>query len=464
MQIHFTHAQLRKQWATLRGSYWFVPALLSLAAVGLATYLIYLDAYGYTGWLGELEFVDISNPDGARGVLSTIAGSMITVAGVVFSITIVAVVYASSQFGPRLLTNFMQDRGNQVTLGTFIGTFIYCLLVLRTVRTGDAPGASFVPQLSLLVGIVLALVSVGVLIFYIHHIPESIHISNVVANIGNELLGKIDDLFPEMIGYAAPEERDVLADVPDAFFEEAAAVTSNGNGYVQVLDERGLLKLARDSDLVIRVIYRPGDFVMEGTILAYAWPAERVDEDVERSIRHAFAWGRERTQTQDVLFLVNEPVEIASRALSPSMNDPFTAMTCMDWLGAGLRRLAHREVPGAHRYDADGNLRLIAGSVSFQQYVETAFGRLRPYASRDANAALHFMKTLADAVYDIEEASYRSLLVQEARRLLAHSTDALEPPVVKMLADRFRVLVRLNMDRSDRDALASAHRWLSGSG
>ena len=212
-------ATLLTFWEDVRSSYWFIPSLMALAAVLLSSGAIYLDGVIGAGWMDEVAWLYANKPDGARALLSTISGSMITVAGVTFSITIASVAYATGQFGPRLLTNFMQDRGNQVTLGTFIATFLYCLLVLRTIRgadertggsaevSGDFVGA-FVPHAAILIALVLTLASVGVLIFFIHHVPDSIHISNVIAKIGRELNAKIDSLFPEMLGQKPPEELD----------------------------------------------------------------------------------------------------------------------------------------------------------------------------------------------------------------------------------------------------------------
>ena len=194
----------------LRSSYWFIPSVMALGAIVLSFVTTAIDGRIGPGWIERVSWLYANKPDGARGLLSTVAGSMIGVAGVTFSITIASVVYASGQYGPRLLTNFMSDRGNQVTLGTFIATFLYCLLVLRTIRAADeASGAAnpsgdvvgaFVPHVAIVTALVLALASVGVLIFFIHHVPESIHVSHVIAGVGRDLSEKIEKLFPERIG------------------------------------------------------------------------------------------------------------------------------------------------------------------------------------------------------------------------------------------------------------------------
>jgi uncharacterized membrane protein len=204
------HARFIQFLDQLRASYWFIPSLMSVGAVVLAFGTAAVDHALGPEWIYEVEWLQANRPSGARDVLSAIASSMITVAGVVFSITVASVVYASAQHGPRLLTNFMRDRGNQITLGTFIATYLYCLLVLRTVReSGEPEGldeeiAAFVPHVGLFVGLFLAVCSIAVLVYFIHHVPRSIHISNVIADIGRELRGMIEKRFPERIGHGVP--------------------------------------------------------------------------------------------------------------------------------------------------------------------------------------------------------------------------------------------------------------------
>lgn len=225
-------ARIVRWWAMLRGSYWFVPGLMTVGAIVFSFVFINLDQRFGAQWMRDWSYLYASKPEGARALLSTIAGSMIGVAGVTFSITIAAVAYASSSFGPRILTSFMRDTGNQVTLGTFIATYVYCLLILRTVRSGDE--TLFVPHLSVLFGVAMALASLAVLIFFIHHIPRSIHVGNVVAEIGREMLRKADSLYPEEGQDPSPS---APAPVESA---EGEAVRSEHTGYVQTVDLEGL--------------------------------------------------------------------------------------------------------------------------------------------------------------------------------------------------------------------------------
>ena len=217
--------RLRAWWDYLRGTYWAVPSAMAAAAVGLSVAMIQLDEATTATMLERWSWVYTGGPEGARAVLSTIAASMITVAGVTFSITIVALTLASQQFGPRLLKNFLRDLGNQIVLGTFVSTYLYCLLVLRTVRGSDAE--EFVPHLAVTVGVVLAILSLGVLIFFIHHVATSIQASRIIANVANDLELAIERMFPDAIGEDAGAAATVGA-MPDGSAGSGRARTGGG--------------------------------------------------------------------------------------------------------------------------------------------------------------------------------------------------------------------------------------------
>jgi uncharacterized membrane protein len=421
---------------------------MALLSLGLGGLMVWLDARLGSEWLGGIAWYQMVKPEGAHEVLSTIAGSMITVAGVVFSITIVAIAYASSQFGPRVLTNFMADRGNKVTLGTFIATFTYCLVVLRTIRGGDE--GSFVPQMAVLVGLLLAFCSIGVLIYFIHHVPQSIHINNVVAHIGRQLIRDVGKRFPTSIGEPASGDEEAsncarsaapaFAAGGDAEIERIAA---DATGYLQKIDEDALLRVASERDLVLRVRYRPGDYVFAGRGLLEAWPAERVDEECALALRRAYSVGALRTPSGDLEFLINELVEIATRALSSGINDPTTASTCMDWLGAGATEIARRRLPDSLRVDDEGKVRVVALPDGFAEYVERAFGRLRQYAARDMNAALHLLRTLGEVAAGCCTHEQTTILAVEAERLAEMSESELSGAALSRVQERARALCRL---------------------
>ncbi len=330
-------------------------------------------------------------PEGARELMSTIASSMITVAGVVFSITIVSLQLASSQYGPRLLGNFMRDTGNQLVLGTFVATFIYCLLILREVRSVE--GDVFVPHLSITVGALLALASLAVLIYFIHHVADSIQAENLTAATARDLRSVIDYLFPEMLGRGA-NDQEARPPLPPDMEENCAVVSATSSGYLQAIESETLLEAARASDLILRLLHRPGDFIIEGDTLVQAWPGERCSESISRRIGDGFILGRQRTLTQDVKYSAHQLVEIAVRALSPGINDPFTAVACIDWLGASLRQLAQRRIPSIYRYDKERRLRVIAPTTGFADLADIAFNQIRQYGHRSVPVMLRTLETI----------------------------------------------------------------------
>ena len=445
-------ARLLAHWDNLASSYWFIPSVMTLGAIALSLGVTQLDALVGGDWIEGASWLYANKPSGARALLSTVAGSMIGVAGVSFSITVASVVYASGQYGPRLLTNFMSDRGNQITLGTFIATYIYCLLVLRTIRASDevpSGGAlpedfatAFVPHIAMLTAVGLALASVAVFIYFIHHIPKSIHVSNVIAEVGEELQSKIDTLFPARIGEGTPgedalESNEVRTTMPENFHASAEAIKADASGYIQGIDGTALLNLASQQDLLLLVSHRPGDFVSPGDPLVLAWPSSRIKEGTHGRLRLAFAWGRQRTARQDTRFLFNELVEIAARALSPGVNDPFTAMGCLDWLGGALKSLAERDIPSANRYDEDGALRVVAEATLYKEFIEHVFAQLRPYLAADRNAALHALEIIGQVGRRVTDDDRRAALREEADALL-QGTEA----VLSVEADRKAIRAR----------------------
>jgi len=356
----------------LRSTFWFVPGLMVLAAALLAGITLAADTalrdIDLPGWMYA------GGADGARALLSTVAGSMVTVAGLGFSITIVALVLASTQFGPRLLTLFMRDVTSQATLGVFAGTFTFCVLILRSIR-GPGEGAEFVPQVSITAALGLTLLSVAMLIYFFHHVAESIQAPKLVATVAKDLDRAIDTLYPQGIGHGGPEPDP--ADVPDPLTDQV--IHAAANGYVQVVDDAALLALATGHDLCVRLLIRPGLFVVRGNaIIAVRSPAP-LTPALEARLRSTLIVGNVRTAEDDLEFSVRQLVEIALRALSPAINDPFTAMAAIDWLGAALARLAAEEWPSRFRYDEAGRLRVMADVSTFGGVAHTIFSRIRHY-------------------------------------------------------------------------------------
>jgi uncharacterized membrane protein len=388
------HPRLVAIWDEVRGRYWFVPTLMTLGAGLLALALTALDAALNDQAIAGLAWVYGGGPEGARALLSTVAGSVITVAGTTFSITITALTLASSQFGPRLLRTFVRDIGNQVVLGTFIATFMYCLIVLRTIR--GLEDTHVVPHLSATVGVLLGTASIGVLIYFIHHVASSIQADHVLGAVSHDLDKAIDRLFPESVGRGA-EGSDPLADDGKAATVGAdeRAIQADPSGYLQMVDAERLMHLAVEHNLLLRLLHQPGDFVVDGGPLATVSSSAPVDDELAHALAETFVIGDIRTEHQDVRLTINQLVEIAVRALSPGVNDPFTAMTCPDRLGAALCNLAGRALPSSARYGEDGQLRVIAPVPSFAELMNLAVDSIRHHGRADPRVLRHLPTTLA---------------------------------------------------------------------
>ena len=367
-------------WERLRTSYWFVPAILTVSAVALSFFTVHIDSVVSAKWIRATGWIWAGGPEGARNVLATIAGSTITVAGVVFSITIVALTLASSQYGPRLLRNFMADRPTQFVLGVFVSTFLYCLLVLRTIRGTDV-AVEIVPFLSVTCGVVFAVISVGFLIFFIHHVSTLILAENLIARVASELRESAERLFPDSL----ENEEDEIAsekELPEekAVMEtEAHAINAPSSGFVEALDVEHLFKTASEERLLVRLQRRPGDFVAKGSLLAEVWPKQKAGKQISAAVSDAFYLGRRRTPTQDVEYSIDQLVEVAVRALSPGINDPFTAITCIEWIGDALIHVSGRKMPCRYRRDEEGELRLVTDTTNFSGIAAACLDQIRQY-------------------------------------------------------------------------------------
>ena len=432
-------------WDAVNSSLWFIPALMTLVTVAVSLANITIDGLIKEKLVDRTGWIWTGGPEGAREILSTIAGSMITVAGVVFSITVVVLALASSQFGPRLLRNFMRDRGNQIVLGTFISTFTYCLLILRTIR-GEDGGSEFVPHISVTLGIVLALASLGVLIYFIHHVSISIQAPIVIARVAQELERGVDRLFPEMLGQSAEEtsQSAPLNDIPPEFDRDGGRVPSYASGYLQAIDSETLMEIATDKDLLIRINFRPGEFIVKGSDLVLTWPRQILDRALADQVNAGFILGAERTEAQDIGFSIDQLVEIGVRALSPGINDPFTAITCVDRLGAALCQLAERKAPSPYRYDSENKLRVIAKGTTFADLADAAFNPIRHYGRSSALVTVRLLKTLAVITEHIRSEEDRQTLLRHAIMIERASGEALvEQAERDTLEEHYRSLLRI---------------------
>jgi len=393
-------------------------------AVAMAVGAVAFDSARAEGWLKRWTWIYSGGAEGASKLLGTVAGSMIAIAGTVFSMTLVALSLASSQLGPRLLRNFMRDTTNQVVLGTFVATFLYCLLVLRTIRRADE--VAFVPHLAVTIGLLMAMVSIGVLIYYIHHVSVSIQADQVVARVGREIEAGIDKLFPGPLGKAESEvsASRCKTDWPAAFEREARPVGAPEDGYLQLVDADALMALAKEDDLLLRLERRPGHYLVKGRAMVMVWPGDRLNDDLVERMHAAFVLGDQRTAGQDVEFSFQQLVEIAVRALSTGINDPNTAIACVDRLGSGLCRLAQRDLPSAHRFDNDGRLRLVAPGSSFAGIVDTAFNQIRQCARSNPAVNIRVLEAIAQIAAHVKRTPHAACLQFHAEMVVRGARDA----------------------------------------
>ncbi|MEG5042692.1 MULTISPECIES: DUF2254 domain-containing protein [unclassified Microcoleus] len=414
------NVKLSKLWDSLHSSYWFIPTLMAVGSMILAIAMLTLDR---TGNVPNWRWIYTGGADGARSVLSSVAGSMVSVVATAFSITIVALQLASSNFGPRLLRNFMQDTGNQIVLGTFIGTFIYCLLVLRTIHAEGEGYSLFVPQLSVTVATGLAIASIGVLIYFIHHASTIIQASHVITQVSGDLDKALDRLFPGKIGEGKANNSRQVGEIPANFDSEASPIKATGEGYLQAIDDDELMKIARHYNLLVRLTTRPGKFIVKGSELAMVFPKKGVNQSLNEQINDAFILGQERTEYQDVKFPIDQLVEIALRAISPGINDPFTAIRCIDRLSAGLSRLAQRDFPSPYRYDDEQNLRVIVEGVTFEELVNAAFNQIRQYSKSDVAVTIRLLEAIACIATYTRNSKQREALRRQAEMILNSSRE-----------------------------------------
>ena len=339
----------------LRTSLWFVPSLEVVAAVGLFIGTLAADRAAYRGDFGLPGWVISGSADAARQILTAIAAAIITVVGVVFSIILVTLTLASTQFGPRMLRNFIRDRGTQVTLGTFVATFVYSVLVLGSVGTGSH--GDFVPHISVTTTLGLMVIDMAVLIYFIHHTAISIQLPQVIASIAADLAEAIKEQGSGPVR-PGPEAGPAAVELLSRTEAGGAVLLAPVSGYVQFIRHQNLVRLAAGADAVISLDHRPGHFIVRGHRFATVWPPEAAPL-VRQAMSRAHIIGPHRTLTQDVSFGMDQLVEIAIRALSPAVNDTFTAMTCIDWLGENLCKIVAGWHPARVHRDAEGYIRLI---------------------------------------------------------------------------------------------------------
>jgi uncharacterized membrane protein len=438
----------------LRTTFWLVPTVLVVVACLLFLVTFQIDLANFHHQLTLPFWIRTGRADAGRQVLIAIAAAVITVVGVVFSITILALTLASQQFGPRMMRNFIRDIGNQLTLGIFVGTFVYSVLALGSITNG--PHGDFVPHLSITFAEALLLVDLGVLIYFIHHIAKSIQLPEVIAGIARDLTRAIDAEFPlpDVEEHMESPRQNIGRSVPELvrlIDDRGVAVPARVGGYLQFVGYAQLVDIATHTDSVIRLDHRPGHFIAPGRPLATVWPGGAAGQ-VALALSKANVTGPHRTLMQDPVFAIDQLVEIAIRALSPAVNDTFTALTCLDWLSAGLSEISARPLSEGVYRDRFGRVRLIEADPSYARMVNRAFDKIRQCSSGMPAVTIRMLDSLSTIMANTTAPDQRRVLIRQSEMIMRSAQESVRD--TNDLADidaRYRRLVALD-PTADSDA------------
>jgi uncharacterized membrane protein len=406
----------RSRREALRTTLWIVPSAMVIAVTVLFVVTYSLDRAAAAGDFPLPGFITSGSPDAARQILIAIAASMITVAGVLFSITILVLQLASQQFGPRMLRNFIRDFGTQFSLGAFVATFVYSILALGSVES--APARDFVPHISVTVALTLTLVDLGIVIYYIHHVATSIQLTSVVSGIARDFRSTLANIRADVEKAQTPQAGGPNpSELSERVLAVGAPVFAHASGFIQAVGHRQLMAIAVSSDTVIRLVRRPGHFVLEGQPVAFVVPVHAA-RDVSEALARAHIVGPNRTLTQDLGFAVDQLVEVAIRALSPAVNDTFTALNCIDWLGDCLCHAAASPLPdGIHR-DLAGNIRIIEPVITLDRLVKGATDKIRQAGSGMPAVLIRQLENLGKLLRAVRSPELRGVVESHARRIL----------------------------------------------
>ncbi len=416
-------ARLLKFWESVSTSFWSVPSVIVVASGVLVKVLTELDRRLDADVLGNWYILFTGGKDSSRAILSAIAASSITVLGVIFSITIVALTLASQQYSPRVLRSFMRDRGSQVVMGVLTGIYVFALLLLRTI-TDTERGDPFIPELAVNVAILYALIGVGAIIYFIHHIASRIQAEAIIVDIARETGPLLARRFPDGIGDPAS--------VPPTE-AEGRAVLAAESGYVGIIEGDSLMRVAREAQVLIRIERALGTFVAEGETIATVVPAERCDDRVRDAVAGAVSLSAKRLLRQDVGFGLSMIVDVVVKALSSGINDPATACVGVQHLGALLRRAADEPDAASARCDRDGRALIVAPAIAFADLLSVVFDGIRHYGRSHPTvvaASAAALRRIADGARPEHAA-----VIRDQARLLAEAIReaGLEPTQLERL-------------------------------
>ncbi|MBV7255930.1 DUF2254 domain-containing protein [Pacificimonas sp. WHA3] len=428
----------------LKSSYGFVPALMTVGTIVVAIAALSAPAAWGAAIASFLGLPPAPDAEAMRDLMSLIAGATIGTGAVAFSVIVAASINAAGQYGPRLLTNFLADRATQITLGVFVSSFVYAILVYAAIRE-DAGGDVSIYGLAGMIGMTYALGSVAALIFFLHHAPSALRINQAISKIGESLLRNVSTRFPANCAFAVNEMDMAAARRTYDARADAVPLRANQAGLVSIIDGGKLCEAAARVGALVTLRIRPGVFQVPGQVIADIHFGDgkgaQLSDEALGELRSAFAIAKLRTPSQDNEFLADELTEIALRALSPGINDPFTAIACMEWLAAALGEVARTDDPVPYRRHEDGDFRLYAEPIDFAAYLQGTLSRIRQVSAANVRAAEGHMRSLAlAAVGAAENKEAMRLIRDEARALVAQAELALAGPdlaAVHDAAERF---------------------------
>lgn len=434
-------SKLQNLWENVQSSLWFIPTVLVGVAILASSLLIAADVALAQRDSLLIPWIFSGTADAARTLLSVVAGSLITVISIAISLTIVALVQASAQFTPRVLRQFTASRVNQVVLGTYTATFVYALLVLRTVRSGEEEGQAFVPALSVTTAVGLSLLCLALLLFFIHHMSQSLQVAVIMNEVREEVIAQIELLYPEGIGdsmAASSSPATIIAELEG--HDGSVVIRSVRTGFVRKIDEQTLLELSLAATQRVWIRPQIGDFVANGTILA---ELDRVDgsiEQVSKDLLDAFIIDRDRTITQDLLFGIRQLVDIGLKALSPGINDVTTAEYALYHLGDAVGRLAERAFPSNVRTTDNGQTHFLFNRPTWDEIVDSAFSQLRRAAAGDVHATQTLLQVLHDLALRLASGPRTQAIQQQVAevryQLTQHPFSPTDKRLLNQMADQ----------------------------
>jgi len=412
----------------VRASLWLVPALMTVMAGALAWLMLFSGFEFVKFEEGSAWWLFSGDARTARDLLSSLLSGMITMTSLVVSITMVVLSLAAGQLGPRLIGNFIQDRQIQIVLGLFMGTILYTLIVLRSVT--DQLGPDAVPHIAITAASALTMLCLFALLFYVHKIARSIIADTVVKEVADELESAIAGAASDDDG--APDDADVAA----GRFQLRSHASLDVSGYIQVIDYKLLASLAAKEDALIRMQVRPGHFVLRGGHHLELLSNQRVGDACIAELRSGFVIGAERTATQDLEYSVRQLVEIAVRALSTGINDPFTAIAVVNQLGAAIETILLRSPQPTTLRDATGDIRVIAQRSDIGGLVDAAFDSIRQAAMDNPAVLIRMADVLRQLAPAARSAAARGAILGQLAKLAETASEA-------------------RLAQSDRDAIMS---------